>query len=363
MLTCLVLITSWMEDVQALTTQQIVNQSKPSVVAIILSNSTNYRYSEGTGWFISENRIVTNSHVINAEGFDHYEITNLTTGQNYLIDHLAYNNVATDIAIVVVKETNPTHLVLSNSTPTEGMPVVMIGNPKGNYGKIITGTLGETVLQGITKRDNGTLINADIQGGASGSPVLDPNGDVIGMIWGSLDTTHNGIAVTLQSLALAQLDVIDISLVAAPPAQTQTPSNQRVSTPDAPTITEEDKVAQLIYNYLNATQNGKPVSLVPYVTNTLYSWYGDKDVPRERAEKENVDYYRHWPNQAIQFDPNKIWVKRVERKGNPTYHVQVPFSYFISNAKETKKGEKVFDAIVILTTNGVGYRIIEAQNL
>jgi hypothetical protein len=103
--------------------------------------------------------------------------------------------------------------------------------------------------------------------------------------------------------------------------------------------------------------------LVPFVTNILYSWYGDKDVPRERAEKENVDYYRHWPNQAIQFDLNKILVKRMERKGAPIYHVQVPFSYFISNKKETKKGEKLFDAFVILTTNGVGYRIVAAQNL
>jgi hypothetical protein len=114
---------------------------------------------------------------------------------------------------------------------------------------------------------------------------------------------------------------------------------------------------------LNATQNGKPVSLIPFVTNILYSWYGDKDVPRERAEKENVDYYRHWPNQAIQFDPNKIWVAKMERKGAPIYHVQVPFSYFISNGKETKNGEKVFDAFVIQTTNGVGYRIVAAQNI
>ena len=64
-----------------------------------------------------------------------------------------------------------------------------------------------------------------------------------------------------------------------------------------------DKVALLIYNYLNATQNGKPVSSIPFVTNILYSWYGDEDVPRERAETENVDYCRHWPDQAIESEP------------------------------------------------------------
>jgi hypothetical protein len=37
---------------------------------------------------------------------------------------------------------------------------------------------------------------------------------------------------------------------------------------------------------------------------------------------------------------NKIWVTKMKREGAPIYHMQVPFSYFISNGKETKKGKK-----------------------
>jgi hypothetical protein len=135
---------------------------------------------------------------------------------------------------------------------------------------------------------------------------------------------------------------------------------------NSPTFTqsEEDKVAQLVYNYMKATQNGKPVSLIPYVTNVLDFWYGQKNVKRERAEKENVDYYKHWPNQVTSFDASKITVNKVERKDHLTmYSVQLPFSYYISNSVENKSGNKVFNAFVILTTNGVGYRIISAENL
>jgi hypothetical protein len=45
----------------ALTTQEIVNQSLPSVVAIIVTNANTKESFEGTGWFITSNRIVTNT--------------------------------------------------------------------------------------------------------------------------------------------------------------------------------------------------------------------------------------------------------------------------------------------------------------
>jgi S1-C subfamily serine protease len=62
---------------------------------------------EATGWFITSNRIVTNSHVISVT-FDKMDIINVATGQKYTVDHVAYNNAATDIAVLVVNESNNT---------------------------------------------------------------------------------------------------------------------------------------------------------------------------------------------------------------------------------------------------------------
>ena len=97
------------------------------------------------------------------------------------------------------------------------MGVVMIGNPKEeNTGKVTLGTLGLTVNVGFGKRYNGTIINGEIHGGASGSPVLDPNGDVIGMVWGANDKETGGMAVSISTLRLAQLDTIELHLDVKP---------------------------------------------------------------------------------------------------------------------------------------------------
>jgi len=185
----------------ALSVNQIVNQSKASIVAIIESNSKTGETFEATGWFITGKRIVTNSHVVeNGRNVDLIQIVNVVTGQQYTMDHIAYNNNMTDVAIITIAGNNTTYLNLSTLEPKVGMSVVVIGNPKEEYGRVLTGTLGQTQYYGLNKRQNYTLVNAAIEGGSSGSPVLDPNGDVIGMIWGANeDGKSEGAAVNLKT--------------------------------------------------------------------------------------------------------------------------------------------------------------------
>jgi S1-C subfamily serine protease len=154
-------------SVHALTTQEIVDKSLPSIVAIIETNSATGDRWEGTGWFVSTDRIVTNSHVMDDQKYDHIEFINVATGEKYMPKGLSYDNSATDIAIITIDESTPNHLLLSSLEPKEGMGVVMIGNPKEEYGKVTLGTLGLTVNVGFGKRYNGTIINGEIHGGAS----------------------------------------------------------------------------------------------------------------------------------------------------------------------------------------------------
>ena len=76
----------------ALTTQEVVNQALPSVVAIEHTNPDGTG-GEATGWFITSNRIVTNHHVIEylrTTGIT--RIVNVATGQEFTVDHIAYDN-------------------------------------------------------------------------------------------------------------------------------------------------------------------------------------------------------------------------------------------------------------------------------
>jgi S1-C subfamily serine protease len=105
----------------AMSRAEIVNRAKPSVVAIMPINSATKDSWEGTGWFVSGNRIVTNSHVISSETYDSLKIVNIATGKEYTVNHVAYNNTATDIAVLVVNETNSTYLGLSSLRPDKGL--------------------------------------------------------------------------------------------------------------------------------------------------------------------------------------------------------------------------------------------------
>ena len=63
MLMGLLFIASW-HDSYALTTVEIVAKVKPAVVILTLFDDNRQPVSLGTGFFISSNQIVTNSHVI-----------------------------------------------------------------------------------------------------------------------------------------------------------------------------------------------------------------------------------------------------------------------------------------------------------
>jgi hypothetical protein len=86
---------------------------------------------------------------------------NIATGKKYTVNHVAYNNTATDIAVLVVNETNSTYLGLSSLRPDIGLEIVLIGNPNEQYGKVVTGTLGPANPHGFDKYENYMLINAE----------------------------------------------------------------------------------------------------------------------------------------------------------------------------------------------------------
>ena len=144
-----------------LSTQEIINQSKESIVVITQRNSKTGERWYGTGWFVTENRIVTNSHIATPQtGVDQFEIVNIATGRHYVVDHLAYNNSATDIAVIVMEESNPTHLNLSTYSVSEGQSLVIIGNPEGEFGKVWEGSAGKIINYGFDKHENYMIVNA-----------------------------------------------------------------------------------------------------------------------------------------------------------------------------------------------------------
>jgi hypothetical protein len=329
-LTALALVIATGTDARALSTVEIVNHAKSAVVAIMLMNSATKEGWEATGWFVSGHRIVTNSHVISTVTYDTLQIVNIATGEPYTVNHLAYNNTATDVAVLVVNETNATSLALSSLRPAEGLRVVVIGNPNEQYGKVVTGTLGPSHLYGLDKRENWTVIKANIQKGSSGSPVLDSNGDVIGMIWGDAkDDPNIGLAVTLSTLQLAQLEIIDLNLdrIAGTPAPAASPS------PVVPTIAEkrwveinEPEIGRLLSDYLTVTNKQRFDLLAYCVMLTVDRYYNRYNLTLEQVITELKKDAKKYPGQWTYFEPDQVRVLKDMTLENQ-YVAILPFTW------------------------------------
>ena len=162
----------------------IYERVSPSVVTIKTSTGL------GSGWvYNSDGYIVTNNHVV--EGETQVEV-DFSTGQK-VYGKVAGTDSYSDLAVVKVDPSsvplNPLPLG-DSSTLKVGQIVVAIGNPFGLEGTMTTGiisALGRT-LQSGTPTANGQFSSGDIiqtdaplNPGNSGGPLLDLNGNVIGI--------------------------------------------------------------------------------------------------------------------------------------------------------------------------------------
>jgi len=111
MLMGLLFIASW-HDSYALTTVEIVAKVKPAVVILTLFDDNRQPVSLGTGFFISSNQIVTNSHVI--RGGSYLVIQDLS-GTYYKLSKVLDDNPAFDLAILRTAESGKAFLNFGNT--------------------------------------------------------------------------------------------------------------------------------------------------------------------------------------------------------------------------------------------------------
>src|SRR3954451_14667867 len=163
----------------ALTVGQIYDRTKQSVVDLKTQEG------EGTGFVINgDSDIATNQHVV--DGADTLTVT-FADGRK-VTGKVVGADASTDVAVVHVdvpsSELKP--LTFADSTKaTVGDPVVAIGRPYGLAGAATTGivsALGRSIASPSNYTITGAIqTDAAINPGNSGGPLLDADGDVIGM--------------------------------------------------------------------------------------------------------------------------------------------------------------------------------------
>jgi tetratricopeptide (TPR) repeat protein len=157
---------------------ELVRRIKPSAVAIETFDSRNEKLSRGSGFFIDSERVVTNRHVI--DNAFRAEVHSYN-GNVYPVKGVIAVDAEGDLALLRI-EAPPNQiraLPLDKTSPQEGESVVVIGNPFGLEGSVTNGIV--SAVRDIPTFGRIIQITAPISPGSSGSPVVNMQGQVVGV--------------------------------------------------------------------------------------------------------------------------------------------------------------------------------------
>jgi serine protease Do len=187
----------------------VVKNSAPGVVSIAVSQLSlsqdqgvvSKDSNIGTGFIVDSNGwIITNQHVVSSTTSTYKVVT--SDGKAYDVTEIARDDV-NDIAILRIAAEGLTVLKLGNSDNLlAGQDVIAIGTPLGTYSGSVTkgiiSGLNRTVVAssgwfGSTQKTYESVIQTDaaINPGNSGGPLLNSQGEVIGVNFATTSGAEN----------------------------------------------------------------------------------------------------------------------------------------------------------------------------
>ena len=259
-------------------TDIISDKAKASTVRIVGGNFS--IAGSGTGFFVDRDKIVTNIHVVAVPGFHTAKLINSKTV--WRIEEVTAFDIKNDLVVLKIADEG-TPLPLGNSDSVQiGDAVYAIGFPD-NY------KVTEGVIHGIQKNNKWLRMTVDISHGNSGGPILNSEGEVIGVA-----------AAVYDSYSYA----IPSNTVKALLTETKTESMQQWHKREAIRAVQYYMIAQEKYHakdYNQAiTHLDKAIQLNPEDTFYFMSRGNVKDILGKHDDA--IDDY----NQVIKLDPENI---------------------------------------------------------
>lgn len=161
------------------TIAQIVKKVKPAVVSITTYDASGRELGSGTGFLVDAGHVITNWHVV--QGANKVKVK-LLGGASYAIIGIAASDETTDLANLALSKPvkNPTVLRVAKKSPEQGDRVIVIGNPLGLDFSVSDGIVSAS--RDVPGIGHLLQITAPISPGSSGSPVVDMQGIVVGVV-------------------------------------------------------------------------------------------------------------------------------------------------------------------------------------
>ena len=183
--------------IPAQTTEHIAEKALAATVYLEMQDSTSETLSFGSGFFVQQDLIATNYHVIEGAARGTAKLVGKST--KYAIEGVTATNTYNDLVLLKVSTSGIKPLPLGNSDRVKiGARVYVAGNPKG-----LEGTFSDGIIS--SKRGGpakGRLqMTAPISPGSSGGPVLNARGEVIGISFMMVEGGQNlNFAITSNHL-------------------------------------------------------------------------------------------------------------------------------------------------------------------
>lgn len=164
---------------------KLYEHSKPAVFMVLTDSK------QGTGFFVSAGVGVTNFHVLDGAALENVYIVTHDKRQLPIKEIIAYSE-ENDYAVFRVEANQYPYLRLSLVESQVGEEVFAIGNPKG---------LEHTLSTGIVSayRNERQLIQTttEITHGSSGGPLLNMNGEVVGITTSGMGEANLNFAINI----------------------------------------------------------------------------------------------------------------------------------------------------------------------
>jgi hypothetical protein len=166
--------------------KEIAKKCMTSTVSLVMEDNFKQPLSLGSGFIVDKGKVITNLHVI--EGAKYGYVTISGESKKHKIEGYFAVDKTNDLALLSVPTILSTTIEINENNPEIGEKIYAIGNPKG-----LSGTISEGIISGIRTFDKEELIQitAPISPGSSGGPVINNNGELIGVSVGTLDAGQN----------------------------------------------------------------------------------------------------------------------------------------------------------------------------
>ena len=185
----------------------VVASAEPSVVKIRAIAPSCQKVLEGSGFVLSPDRVMTNAHVVAGAN----SVTVEASGNPYDAAVVSYDPTV-DIAILSVPNLPSGPLAFANTPVTSGTQAIVMGYPGGG-GFVPTPARirelielsGPDIYRSATVNREVYTVRASVEQGNSGGPLIDLNGEVLGVVFGAaVDDNDTGFVLTAKEVA-AQL--------------------------------------------------------------------------------------------------------------------------------------------------------------